>query len=108
PFGNRNAAIVEAYSENSVCVQFAEMTRNVDDAVQAYRLHSSALARQELTLLHALSEVEVVVHVFGIHSKPAAEIHAACYRRIKRVPNIASDIVAANAKSEAGAIGKTI
>ena len=42
----RNAAPIETYAKNSICAQFAVMTRHINDAVQAYRLQISADAVQ--------------------------------------------------------------
>ena len=97
----RNAAPIEAYAKNSICAQFAVMTRHVNDAVEAYRLHISADAVQVRTLAHARSQAEVVVHVFRIHPEHAAEVHAASDHPLIRVADKAADLAAAKAKSAA-------
>ena len=100
--GQRDAAIIETDAENSVCAPFANMAGDVDDAIQAYRLHMSALVRQTLILFHAGSKAEVVVHVFGIGAEHAGEVHAAADHSLKRVSDIAGDIVASDAQAAAG------
>ena len=59
------------------------MARYVDDAVQTYGLHMSALVRQTLIVFHAGSKAEVVVHVFGIGAEHAGEVHAASDRELR-------------------------
>src|ERR1019366_3657322 len=108
PAGNRNAAPIETDAENSVRAQFAIMAGHGDDAVQADRLHSPALVCQVLTLDHARPKIEVVVHVFGIHAKHAAEVHAASDHGKGRVPDKVGDIVAANAQPPSGGKVKAI
>jgi hypothetical protein len=68
----------------------------------------SALARQRLTLDHVGPKVEAVVHVFGIHPEQAAEVDATSDHTLKRVPDKAGDIAAADARSAAGGKVKTI
>jgi len=106
--GQRDAAIIETDAENSVCVPFAKVEWRVDDAIQTYRLHTSALVRQTLSPLHAGSKAEVVVHVFGIGPEHAAEVHAASKRGLKRISDIAGDLIASDTKAAAGGEVKTI
>src|SRR5271163_810503 len=102
----RNVAIIETYAENSVCAEFANMAGNVDDPVQAERLHMSALVRQGLIPDHVAPETEVVVHIFGIHAEHAGKFHADSELRLSRIADKACDISAADARSTADAIGK--
>src|SRR6267378_6625607 len=104
----RNAAPIEAYAKNSICAQFAVMTRHGNDAVQTYRLHISADAVQVRTLAHARSQAEVVVHVFRIYPEHAAEVHATSDHPLIRVADKAADLAAAEAKSAADGKVKTI
>src|ERR1700674_5588722 len=104
----RNAAPIETYAENSICAQFAVMTRHGNDAVQAYRLHISADAVQVRALAHARSQAEVIVHVFRIHPEHAAEVHAASDHPLIRVADKAADLAAAKAKSAADGKVKAI
>jgi len=52
------------------------MAWHVDDAVQANRLQMSARVGQTLPA-HTGPQAQVVVQVFGIHGKHAAEVDAA-------------------------------
>src|ERR1700687_1937877 len=106
-FVRRNAAPIETYAKNSICAELT-VERRVDDSIQAYRLHISAGAIQTLTLAHAGSQAEVVVHVFGIHAKHAAEVHAASDHSMIGVADKACDLAAADAKSAADGKVKTI
>ena len=106
--GRRNAAPIETYAENSICPQFAVMTRHGNDAVEAYRLHISAGAIYVRTLAHAGSQAQVVVHVFRIHPEHAAEVHSASDHPLIGVADKAADLAAAKAKSAADGKVKTI
>jgi hypothetical protein len=71
----------------------------------------SFLVRQRLAPDHAGSEAEAVVHVFGIRAEQAMEtvkVDAGSGGELRRVADIAGDIVAADAKSGAGLKEKTI
>jgi hypothetical protein len=98
---HRNVAVIETYAENSIDAQSAIMPGHSDDAVEARRLHISALVRQELIVDQTGLEVEVVVHVFGVHAEQAVEVYAASGHPMQRVPDVAADIAAANAQSAA-------
>jgi hypothetical protein len=52
---------------------------------------------QELTLDHARPEAEVVEHVFRIHAKHPAEIHAASEHNLTGVPDKGGNLIAADA-----------
>jgi len=95
--GRRNAAPIETYAKNSICAQFAVMTRHGNDAVEAYRLHISAGAIYVRTLAHAGSQAQVVVHVFRIHPEHAAEVHSASDHPLIGVADKAADLAAAKA-----------
>src|SRR5260370_9253185 len=95
----RNAAAIETYAKNSICAQFAEMTRHGNDAVQTYRLHISADAVQVRTPAHARSQAEVILHVFRIPPQHPAEVHAPSHHSLITVAEKPTAFPSPNANS---------
>src|SRR5882672_647324 len=80
-----HVALIPSTAANRIHAQLA-LERKVEESVQSGRLQVPRCVTHELIGLHAVLEPEIEIHILGLESEGAAEIHSAAGNPVIRRP----------------------